>query len=239
MRIRRFPIRFGARLAVGFLAAVYLWNLKVVFLHDSSWNPLFSVVHTTIPSANEEPTDESIGIEANEQLSLQFKTPELINITLPPPEQRVPNFIILGAQKAGTQALRTYLSQHPLVYINSRVIEPHFFDWGFIKTKSYGQNLEDYIKLLNGKKNHDCRLKGCIAGESTPSYLFTTKRVPARIKQVSPWAKFIVVLRDPVKRAFSACNMLREKNEVKTSFRDHIKLDRKWMKKVGLLSSRI
>ena len=79
-------------------------------------------------------------------------------------------------------------------------------------------------------------IENCIAGESTPSYLFTTKRTPARIKKVCPWTKFIVILRDPVKRAYSACNMLIQKNEVKTTFRQHFKYDRKWMKTVGLLS---
>lgn len=241
MRTRRHAIKVGARLAVGVLAAVYLWNLKIVStraFREGSWNSMFPTVATTSPLYEEEPSDEIIPYPVEDTHPQMLSTPDAINITLPPPERRVPNFIILGAQKAGTQALRTYLSQHPLVYINRKIVEPHFFDWGFKSTKSYEQNLQDYIKLINGKKTHDCRLQNCIAGESTPSYLFTTNKSPARIKKVCPWTKFIVILRDPVKRAHSACNMLIQKHEVKTTFRKHFKFDLKWMKNVGLLSDK-
>lgn len=255
MRTRRLPFQLGARLAIGLLAAVWLWNLKIVsnnlHLQEGAW-PLFPAV-SNVTSLQHEAADE---IQLKRYSDDDIHNEEFLrkkpvvrytnddsrtiarNSTLPPPEHRVPGLIILGAQKSATQALRSYLSQHPQIHFSKSVVEAHFFDWGYDKSKSPEENLEAYIKLLNGKHGYDCRVNDCIAGESTPSYLFATKRVPLRVKQVCPWAKFIVVLRDPVKRAFSQCNMLIEKHEVKTSFREHFQFDRNWMKEVGLATDK-
>lgn len=255
----RSPIQIGARLAVGILAAVWLWNLKIVSenigLHESlSFFPSLQGTSCTQSDpaidGDERIREKEVRItagnvkgrvESNDSSTPSSDDEPSIaianNFTLPPPEHRVPNFIIIGAQKSATQALRTYLQQHPLVRFPSK-IEPHFFDWGYRSNLSDTDNLDAYMTLLNGKHNKDCRRRNCITGESTPSYLFATKQVPKRIKQLTPWAKFLVVLRDPVKRAFSQCNMLIEKHEVKTSFREHYEFDLNWMKQVGLASDK-
>ena len=238
MRTARLQAQLGVRLAVGLLAAVYLWNLKIVcnilIQGEGDWNPIFPAAHPApLPKGA---SHESTRKDPTMDHSLKIVVPNSKNNTLPLPEHRVPGFIIIGAQKSATQALRSYMLQHPLVHFPTSVIEPHFFDWAYDKKKSSRKNLDAYIKLLNGKHG-DCRQLGCVAGESTPSYLFDTRHVPARIKKVCPWVKFIVVLRDPVKRAFSQCNMLIEKHEVKTSFYEHFQFDLNWMKKVGLVSN--
>lgn len=238
MRTRGLSKDVSARIAIGLLAAMYLWNLTIfsnkLFLQERAWNP--TVVHTA-PLHEATIDDTELQEKSSNENLLQDSVPDGMNVTLPPPEERVPAFIIIGAQKSATQALRSYLSQHPLVHFPTALVEPHFFDWGYRKEKSPKENLESYVKLLNGKHDYDCRQRNCITGESTPSYLFTTIRVPKRIKQLCPWAKFIVVLRDPVKRAFSQCNMLIEKHEVKTSFQEHYEFDREWMEQVGLVSN--
>lgn len=156
-------------------------------------------------------------------------------IKLPPLIERAPRFIILGAQKAGTQALRTYLSQHPKVVTTTKTPETHFFDKYYRAKLSPQENLEVY---LNRSFDVDCRKNGtdCISGESTPFYLYDTVHVPKRIKRTCPHVKFIVMLRDPVKRAFSQCSMLIDKNEINgRTFEEHLEMDLNRMIDVGLI----
>jgi len=156
---------------------------------------------------------------------------------LPPTHERAPGFIIIGAQKAGTQALRTYLSFHPNVVSTRKEPETHYFDKYYSPSLSPKENLEQYLQRSFHK---DCRQKSnnCIAGESTPFYMYDTTHVPKRIKRTCPWTKFIVVLRDPVSRAFSQCSMLIDKNEINGStFEEHLEGDLNRMMDVGLISN--
>lgn len=111
------------------------------------------------------------------------------NITLPSSlKERVPAFQIIGAQKSGTTALRTYLSKHPLIEVPIDVGETHFFDKHFPENATNEQLLDAYVEQFFDR---DCRKREsyCIAGESTPIYLFDTEHVPARVKSVCPWTK--------------------------------------------------
>lgn len=103
----------------------------------------------------------------------------------------LPNFLIVGAQKAGTTALFQALKSAPGVCL-SLTKEPHFFD------KEFEGGVKHYrsffpIQVLRSK---------CLAGEATPMYLFDP-RVPQRVKEMIPMAKIIVLLRDPADRAIS------------------------------------
>lgn len=159
------------------------------------------------------------------------------NITLPSLlRERAPAFLLIGAQKSGTTALRTYLSKHPLIEVPTDFGETHYFDRHFPNNTTPEQHLDVYVEQFFDR---DCRKKEsfCIAGENTPIYLFDTERVPARVKQVAPWTKFIVILRDPVKRAISHCNMLIERNEIKDTFEMRLERDFKWLMESGLVSN--
>lgn len=105
---------------------------------------------------------------------------------------KLPNFIILGAQKSGTTSLHHALDNHSEVYV-SNPKEISFFN----KDENYALGIEWYASFFNKWKNEK------VAGESTPSYLWDEK-VPMRIKQTLPQAKFIILLRNPVDRAYSA-----------------------------------
>ncbi len=95
-------------------------------------------------------------------------------------------FLIVGAMKAGTTALYKYLSEHPEIS-PARRKELHYFDWNFhLPRRWFFEQLGD----------------GRVTGEASPFYLYHPW-VPARIKQVVPKAKIIIVLRDPVERAIS------------------------------------
>ena len=161
------------------------------------------------------------------------------NISLPSSmKERSPAFLLIGAQKSGTMALRTYLAQHPLIEVPSDVGETHYFDKHFVKQNATTpeEHLETYVTKYYDR---DCRKNEsfCISGESTPIYLYDTEHVPARVKQVCPWTKFIVILRDPVKRAVSHCNMLIERNEIKDTFEMRLERDFKWMVASGLINN--
>lgn len=116
----------------------------------------------------------------------------------------LPNFLILGAQKAGTTSLYFYLAQHPEIYM-SPVKEPHFFTFGDgntnYKDPDFDPNrlvidFQAYQSLFDGVTNEKA------IGEASPSYLYNPRAVQ-QIKTYIPSAKFIAVLRNPIERAFS------------------------------------
>jgi hypothetical protein len=101
----------------------------------------------------------------------------------------LPQAVILGAQKSGTSSLHYYLVQHPGVVAPLRK-EVHYFD----------------LNLARGETWY--RAHFGLAGEpglsvdSSPYYLFHPA-VPARLRALLPEARLIVLLRDPVRRAYS------------------------------------
>lgn len=111
-----------------------------------------------------------------------------------------PNFFIVGAPRAGTTSLYYYLQQHPQVFM-SPFKEPHFF--AQIKPSPdqshlfYPMDQARYLRLFRGAMPHHAAI-----GEASPSYL-VTEGAAARIKAVIPQARIIIMLRDPVERAFS------------------------------------
>lgn len=116
----------------------------------------------------------------------------------------IPNFLVLGAQKAGTTSLYFYLSQHPDIYM-SPVKEPHFFTFGDGNTNYTDPDFDpqrlvttfDVYKALFEKVENEKAV-----GEASPSYLYNP-RAPHQIKTYIPQAKMIAILRNPVERAFS------------------------------------
>jgi hypothetical protein len=104
-------------------------------------------------------------------------------------KSKQPDFLIIGAQRAGTTSLFHYLSQHP----NSRpplLKEIHYFDLNPQKSPNwyfahFPQNRGDFI-----------------TGEASPYYLFHPE-VPARVAKLLPTVKIIILLRNPIERAYS------------------------------------
>lgn len=107
----------------------------------------------------------------------------------------LPSFLIIGTQKGGTTSLYSYLTQHPNVKA-AIIKEVHFFD-------------EQYHFGLDWYKTHfpESLPEGEITGEASPYYLFHPQ-VPGRVKQTIPNAKFIVLLRNPIDRAYSHYQMM-------------------------------
>jgi hypothetical protein len=116
----------------------------------------------------------------------------------------LPNFLIVGAQKAGTTALYYALSKHPQVFM-SAVKEPAYFVAEDALRNAAGPgdeasqlvtSLDAYEELFAGSGSADAR------GESSTSYLYDPD-APQRIKDQLPDVKLIAILRNPVDRAYS------------------------------------
>lgn len=111
----------------------------------------------------------------------------------------LPDFLIIGAQRCGTTSLYYYLTEHPNIFPSS-VKEVHFFDDSF--TKGMHWYRAQFPTIVEKYYIERIRKHGFLTGEATPSYLLHP-HAPKRIFQVMPKAKLIVLLRNPVDRAYS------------------------------------
>lgn len=105
----------------------------------------------------------------------------------------LPDFLVVGAQKAGTTSFYTYLTQHPAVAAPYRK-EVHYFDLNYDRQERWYRAFFPYRAEL--------RRKQAITGEASPYYLFHPAAA-RRIHGLVPEAKIIILLRDPAKRALS------------------------------------
>ena len=111
----------------------------------------------------------------------------------------LPDFIIIGAQKAGTSSLYSYLSQHPQLLASFKK-EVHFFDGGIAPAvDNYKKGDVWYRGHFPLKKNVGSQMS---VFEASPLYIFNPL-VPARIASLIPDVKIIVLLRNPTERAIS------------------------------------
>jgi hypothetical protein len=120
----------------------------------------------------------------------------------------MPNFLLIGAAKAGTTSLYHYLRQHPQVYM-CPVKEPKFFAFedtepgscrGTGNRDSMSQlitDIEGYRALFTGVSSEKA------VGEASPQYLYVPE-ASSRIRRYVPEARLIAVLRNPVERAYSS-----------------------------------
>lgn len=126
----------------------------------------------------------------------------------------LPNFLILGAQKAGTSWLAAHLGQHPDIYLYPHEI--HFFD------KDY-----NFARGIGWYETHFSRAGNRAAvGEKTPDYLWANGQggeghlpeVHHHIRRYLPEARFLLSLRNPVERAISAANHILRTGRVSPRF---------------------
>jgi hypothetical protein len=109
---------------------------------------------------------------------------------------RLPNFLVVGAAKAGTTWLHACCDEHPEVFVPA-LKEINYF------SRQYHQGLDWYASFF--------RAAGAAkaVGEISPSYLVTPE-VPSRIQAWNPAVRLLFVLRDPIERAYSHyCMLLR------------------------------
>jgi len=132
--------------------------------------------------------------------------------------QHWPNLFIAGAPKCGTSSLHAYLQQVPGIYM-SRIKEPKYFCPVAIPDDHPIKPIRDrdrYLRLF--AEGATARYRG----EASPDYL-EDPQAPYLIREVSPEAKVIVSLRDPVERLYSHYLMLRNNRTAFGTFAEEIR----------------
>ena len=126
------------------------------------------------------------------------------------------SFIIAGAQKSGTTALNYYLKRHRQIALPIKK-ELHFFD----RDELFAGAPVSYEPLH--RMFRPIRL-GAIAGENTPIYLYWRPALE-RIREYNAAIKLIIILRNPIERAFSQWNMQRQRGSEPLEFLDAIRAE--------------
>lgn len=137
----------------------------------------------------------------------------------------LPNFLIIGTQRGGTQSLFEYLMKHKNIF-PPWGREAHYFDsyyyWGWKKS-----NYKGFFPTIFYKAFYKyVRKRDFITGESTPYYLFHPL-IPKRVFKMMPNIKIIVLLRNPIDRAYSNYNMNKSKYRENLSFEDAIEREKR------------
>ncbi|MBO9699277.1 MAG: sulfotransferase domain-containing protein [Sporocytophaga sp.] len=104
------------------------------------------------------------------------------------------NTIIIGTQKSGTTSLYYYLKQHPDIYF-SEVKEITYFD----NDKFYEKGINYFHSFFPNFKNQKIIATADV-------HLLPSATAPGRVFKYNPNIKIIVLLREPVDRAYSAFN---------------------------------
>lgn len=124
----------------------------------------------------------------------------------------------MGAAKSGTTAAHVYLYQHPEVYL-SFLKEPKYLSISANKFPHNGpgdkkvddgviKSQDEYLSLFNDAENEK------VIGESSADYLYYYNSVIPSIKTICPHPKILIMLRNPVDRAYSAYrHMIMDKRE--------------------------
>ena len=118
----------------------------------------------------------------------------------------LPDFLVIGAPKAGTTALHAALAAHPGLYM-SAIKEPKFFlTDGPPPDRGGPGDVQTYREHVWRRADYEALFAdappGTLRGESTPFY-FYDRAAQRRIGALIPQVKMIVILRDPVERAHS------------------------------------
>ena len=119
----------------------------------------------------------------------------------------LPGCIVIGARKAGTRALLTYLDLHP--HVRTAKNEVHFFD----DDENYMEGLDWYRKKM------PFIFDGHMAIEKTPAY-FVCDYVPERIYAMNSTVRLLLVVRNPVDRAMSDYLQIKDNKDKKGKWYD-------------------
>jgi len=140
-----------------------------------------------------------------------------------------PNFLIIGAAKAGTSAVWAYLAQHPEVFMHPAKELRFFALDGRPGFQGPGDTVVNTKWVSTWDEYRDC-FAGVSAdvtavGEASPFYL-CSEGSAERIQRYLPDAKLIAILRDPASRAFSSYQSLRlVEREPLADFRDALEAE--------------
>ena len=250
-RTRRHSLRWKKESAFFLCLIALLWAYQV-----ASWRPASD--HAAKVSSSASPS-----IQHNTEMGdLESRIPSIVrercNLQqeeswMPPPNdwtRRVPAFLVLGAKKCGTTGLFQTLEMHPRI-VRGRTKELQFFvpkrfQSSFVEDDNRTIRVHDARDALFSRQFPTPLLQNntqLITGEATPDYFMFPDLAGMAILCTIPWAKFVVVLRDPIERLYSHYNYLSPKGHGKTAghrkkmatFEDWIRNDIRILQNVGVL----
>ncbi len=116
----------------------------------------------------------------------------------------LPDFLIAGSKRGGTTSLWKWLQQHPGVLpmfpAVQQIKSPHYFDINWSRGERwYRSHFPTRAAVARAERHLGYRP---VVGEASPYYMFHPL-APERVAATAPEAKVIMLLRDPVERAFS------------------------------------
>jgi hypothetical protein len=166
----------------------------------------------------------------------------------------LPNFLIIGAAKCGTDALYAYLGQHPEVHM-SAVKETNFFIVEGKELTYAGPGDREILEecWVNSRDEYESLFADAhgakALGEASPWYIYD-EYAAARIQERIPDTRVIAILRHPVDRAFSAhSSLIRDDRESVLDFEAALDLEnervaRNWeplwhLKRQGLYAAQL
>lgn len=114
---------------------------------------------------------------------------------------KLPTFLIIGVQKAGTTSIYHYLKQHPQIYMGPKETNFLFQDWQKYPPKNQQTKqvctFERYCELFENAGDE------LAIGDVSPNCLFNYQRSTEAIERYVPNAQIIAILRNPAERAYS------------------------------------
>ena len=134
----------------------------------------------------------------------------------------LPNFLVVGAAKSGTSSLHNYLNQHPEIFMPSfrdgvNVKEPQFFVRESVMDRLHSGiwNWQDYKDLFFQVKDEKA------IGEASVFYLYYFEEAINNIKKyLGDQIKIIIILRNPIDRAYSAYQHVSRSMKEELSFEE-------------------
>ncbi len=119
----------------------------------------------------------------------------------------MPNFYIAGGARCGSTSLEAYCRAHPQIYMSS-VKEPNYFSYGYGGVPYAGPGLDQYyatsikdLETYRGLFRHAGQAR--IVGEASINYMLHPQAC-AGIRDLTPDARLVFILRQPVERAWSS-----------------------------------
>ena len=138
----------------------------------------------------------------------------------------LPDFIIIGTVRSGSTSLYYNICEHPSV-VEAAYDEIGYFDSNYHLGENWYRSMFPTQKIMN-KIREDTGYS--ITGEDTPFY-FWKKEVAERILSDMPETKLIVILRNPVDRAYSNYNLAVRENNEKLTFEEAIDEEMEFLSK--------
>jgi hypothetical protein len=113
-------------------------------------------------------------------------------------DNALPDFYIIGSMKSGTTALYMHLEHHPDI-VPATQKEVHYFNTHRDLGERFFRSNFPPVSALEARDNVHGRQ---ITGEATPDYIFHPS-APAMCKAITPNARFVLLMRNPIERAYS------------------------------------